>query len=172
MVGMIPTLKLALLEADFDERIGPREGLRNPSHPVFAGEGLARPREVLFRKQARGCGKIWSSDFSANRAGRYTHLRIIADPLGLAHLAEGHHVELAVFLSEPYRGCNFDSSLAKSGQRNIFLRAEGGGNLVRHRVILEAAGWNVAASRVRSACGIAPLSARRIATLRPSVLQA
>jgi len=94
---------------------------------------------MLFRRQnaRRGC-KLRACDGPANRAGRDFDLRIVANPLGFAHRAAGHHVEFAVFFAKPHRGRDARAVFTKRGQRDVILSVDGCRNLAWHSFILEA----------------------------------
>src|ERR1700730_5041723 len=128
----VASLPRDLVKAKFEISIGPPPHKRNPCHPVLAVDRLASPDMFFRRQNARRRGRSRSSDPSTDGARRHLHPRIVANPFCLPHIAAGHHVELTVFLSEPYRSRDANSGLAQSCKRNIFPTLNGGGNLARH----------------------------------------
>src|SRR5690349_16437760 len=95
-------MRLASAEADFDVRIRARPDQRDTRHPVFAVERLAGARVFFGRQNPRGGCELRPRDLSTDRAGRDSHLVIIAKAFGLPHIAAGHHVELATVLPKPH----------------------------------------------------------------------
>ena len=164
-----------LVKAQFEISIGPPPHKRNPRHPILAVDRLASPDVFLRRQNARSRGMRFSSHRSTDRAGRNAHLGIIANPLGLPHIAARHDVEFSIFFSKPDRGCDPSSGLAKSCKRDIFLTLNGGGNLAWHAFNSKRA-TRKSQSRLR-ACWLDLSSLVRnpaspIAPVAPSVLQA
>ena len=105
---------------------------------------LPRPACLFGRQNAGRRGELRSRNLSTHRAGRHTHLRIVANALGLPHVAARHHVKLAVCFAEPHGSRNARSGFAKSGQRNIFLTMNGGGIWLGMGSILEVTERKVA----------------------------
>ncbi len=124
-------------EAQLNIRIRPPPHERNPHHPIFPTERAPRPAVFLHWQNPRGRSKRSSRHRPTHRARRHPHLGIVPNPLGLPHIAARHHVKLARVLAKPNRRGNPHSSLAKRGQRNIFLTLKRRGNLARHGSILE-----------------------------------
>jgi hypothetical protein len=120
------------LETQLDVRIRSRPHQRNPRHPVLAVDRLSRPRMLLRRQDLRRCCELRAGDFSAYRTRRHAHLRIVADPLRLPHVAASHHVELAVLFTKPHRSGDAHAVLAKCRQRNVFLIVDRLWYLARH----------------------------------------
>jgi len=87
---------------------------------------------VRGRQDSRRRGELRAGHLSANGARGYLHLRIIANPLGLSHIAARHHIEMAVVLAEPDGRGNRDSGLAKCREGDVFLIVNGGWNLAGH----------------------------------------
>lgn len=88
---------------------------------------------MLFGWQdaGRGC-ELWPRNLSPDGAGCNFHLGIVADALGLSHVAAGHDVEPVAIFSEPDWSGNTDSGLAERHQRNIFLSCDCGRDWACH----------------------------------------
>src|ERR1022692_2260603 len=95
---------------------------------------------LFWRQNTRLRIKLRSSHGSPHRAWRDAHLRIIANPLGLPHVAASHHIEPAAFFSKPHGSRDAHSGLAKRCQGNIFPTLNGRGNLARHKLHSKIAG--------------------------------
>jgi len=122
-----------LFKTDFYVGVRSRPDQREPRHPILAVDRLARPGVLFWRKDASCRGKFRSSHLSSNRAGCHAHLRIIADPLRLSHVAARHHIELAVVLAKPHRRRDCRAGLAKRCQGNIFLGLNGRRDRAGHK---------------------------------------
>ena len=81
-------------------------------------------------------GELRSRHGSTHGAGRHTHLRIVADPFGLPHVAARHHVEFVAILSKPHGSSDSSTGLAKGGQGNMLLALDGRRNRVWHKLHL------------------------------------
>lgn len=125
-----------LWEAYFQKSICPAEGRRQPGHQVLAVDGLSRVGLLFLGQDARQCRNIGPGHFSPDRAGSHRHLRIVANTLRLAHLAEGHHVKLVAVLAKPYRCRDLCPILAECAKRNVFLIVDCGGDWLSHGHIL------------------------------------
>src|SRR5579871_6240652 len=113
-------------KSDFEVSIGAAPDQRDARQPILSIDGLPRMRVLFGGKDARRGGELRPGNFPANRALRHGDARIVADALGLAHVAAGHDIKLAgVFAKPDWRG-DFGAVLAKSSQRNVLLPANGG----------------------------------------------
>ena len=129
----IRLMGLASAEADFDVRIRARPDQRDTRHPIFAVERLAGALVFFGRQNPRGGCKLRARDLSTERAGRDSHLGIIAQALRLSHIAASHHVELATVLPKPHWSWDAGAILAERGERDIFLILDRCGDLAWHK---------------------------------------
>ena len=71
---------------------------------------------LLRRKDVRSGNELRSGHFSADGAWRDSHLRIVANALGLTHIAARHYVEFSIFLAEPHWSWNAYAGFSKCSQ--------------------------------------------------------
>jgi hypothetical protein len=164
-----------LVKAQLKIRIRPPPQQRNSCHPILAVDRLPGAGMLLGWQNSRRRGQLRSGHCSTNGARRHAHLRIIANPLRLPHIAPGHYVDLAVVLSKPHWGRDANSGLAKCCQGNIFLILNGWGNLAWHRLHSKMAGRKSRCLATFSRPTLSPLVHNLPAPIAPvpsSVLQA
>jgi hypothetical protein len=121
-----------LREADLKAGVRSSPDPGNPRHPIFAIDRLPALCELLRRKDSRHRGKFGPDERAAHRTRPHRDIWIVANTLGLSHIAARHDVKLASVFTEPDRGRDSDPILAKSLQRDVFLIVNGGRNLARH----------------------------------------
>lgn len=126
-------LIIRAIEGDFEIGVGLAEGLGQPRQPILAVDGLAGVGMRFEGKNSRRGRDLGAGYPAANGTGGHGNAGIVANPLGLAHLAEGHYVKLVVLFAEPYWGCDLHSGFAKGGQRNVFLAVNRSWDGGRHK---------------------------------------
>jgi hypothetical protein len=133
-----PSLTI-LLESQFQERICPAKWRRQPGHPVLSVDGLSGAGILFWRQYPRHSWKSRPGHFPAYGARSYSHLRIITNAFGLAHVAARHHVQPVSLFPEPYGSGDGDAVFSKRGQGYVFLAANFGWDGLGHDVIVRLA---------------------------------
>ena len=93
---------------------------------------------LLLWKDPRQRGKFRPGYSPAYGARRDRYLRVVANALGLAHVAAGHDVKTGAVFSKPCRRGDLGAILTEGGERNVFPAAQGGGDCSGHARIVAA----------------------------------
>src|SRR5579864_8036567 len=102
-------------ESQFQISVGPPPQKRDSCRPILAVDSLSGRLMLCRRKNTRRRCELRSCYLAPNRASCHPYLRITTDALVLARKRAGHHIEFVPVFSEPHRGWDSGSVLAKGG---------------------------------------------------------